>query len=144
VSSSTNLRDQIFEDKAEEIEKSLAEWAKLSGILNVGERIAFSMYIENVPTVVRADEETARDLTPVSAFFSLRNLNDGGVNYAAKRIRKKLPPEIATMGQFVEKYSDVRYLKELFNIKTKRTLKPLVAMLTNAGWPVTDHDGLLN
>lgn len=135
-------RQKQFSQKIEDVQDELEKWAILTKILKPGERIVFSMRIENVPTVVQ-QEEKSYELMPVTSFFSIEKLHAAGIKSTASRIRRYLPREIATMSQFLGVCHDVGQIKDRLGIRSKKILRAVVGMMTDAGFPVTDHDGIL-
>ncbi len=141
-----NLRDEILNDKVEEIQKSLEAWAKFGGILNIGERIVFSMYIEGVPTVVREASGGYWDMHP-GDFFSIERLIEFGPPHSrAIRIRNCIlnecnyvDPKLKTMREFLQHLSSshVDNVAKLLHIPNfgKNSASVAIDMILSANLP---------
>ena len=140
------IRDQLMISKAQAIQQELEAWANEHGILGPGERIVFTMQIENFATVVQNSAAQYWDLNPLK-FFSFDRIEGFDIPHAqavrianailnelSYRNREQNESRIETMRDFLDNYSLSKLLR--FPNFGKKSLRSMVRMMRASGFPL--------
>ena len=151
-----SLRDDVFEEKVDEVQKMLIVWADATGILAPGEQIKFSMYIDGVPTVVQEEDKhpnAMEQMHPEQFFAHDRLLEAGATPGIVSRILNSVriecmpwggEPAITTMQEFLKKRnSDVASLMRTPNLGRKSVL-PMVKLILEAGLSIDGGEAFVD
>ena len=134
----------MIEEKAIELQQQLEEWVKENALLQVGERLAFSLQIEGIPLVVHDRNASYWDMKP-DEFFSVDRVVSFGLSHSnATRIHRVMhylmapyydpPAPFNTMRDFIT-YCNVRRLLNEPNMGPKN-LREIIRILEQSGFPV--------
>ena len=138
------MRDQLLSEKTHAVQRTLEVWAAKHHILQIGERIVLSVYIEQTAPEVHCDTELMLRERP-NDFFSRRRLMDIGVPHnlavrAANCMEHDLSWQkkhsISTMQDFLDHYSLAKLL--LVQNLGKKSIRGMVLLMRKSGLPLVD------
>ena len=147
------MHRKLLAEKAEQIQKALATWAKKGHVLGPGQRIVFSMRIEVVSTVVRdaGDAEGLLNIEAVQFFTRQRLEAEGGTHSLVSRAMtcvkyramdfNKLPEGNRSyrMVDFLRQFPDSREVLRMTNVG-KKSGRLIIAAIQRAGLPFIDQE----